>query len=165
MKYNKKYGCNMDMFDVLLNVVLISLCVYSLYYVYTYSKTNEQFIDMDRFDKGYSNINNNVRYNFNNFNENKGIPDLVLTNKTGGFMISVDYTKSDYTNDVVWIENDRSYNFNDMLIDENKNISVDISVYKAYYIRKSFNLRVNGTYKINIDSNNYQSLIASVNDL
>ena len=154
----------MDMLDVLLTIVLVSLCVYFIYYLYRLSKSREGFFDMDRYNN-YTNISSDVRYNFNNFNENKTTPDLVLTNKTGGFMIRVDYTKSDYTKEVAWIENDRSYNFNDMLIDGDSIKDIEISVYKAYYIHKSFNFKAFGTYKINIDSKDYQSLIASVNDL
>ena len=164
MKYNKKLGCNMDIFDVLFIVLLITLCIYSIYSLYKYNKSRESFFDMDRYNN-YTNISSDIRYNFNNFNENKTTPDLVLTNKTGGFMIRVDYTKSDYTKEVAWIENDRSHNFYDMLMDGDYIKDVDVSIYKAYYIKQRFNFQAYGTYKINIDSKDYKSLIASINNL
>jgi hypothetical protein len=155
----------MDMFDILITMVLVVICIYSLYYLYRYNKSQESFFDMDEYNI-YTNISKDVRYNFNNFNENKTKPGLVLTNKTGGFMIRVDYTKSDYTKEVAWIENDRSHNFYDMLIDDRDYIKdVDVSIYKAYYIKQRFNFQAYGTYKINIDSKDYESLIASVNNL
>ena len=165
MKYNKKTTCNIDIIDMLLTLLIIVISLYIMYFIYTsYHYTTESFTD--KYDTNFVNINDDIRYNFTDFNENKPVPDLVLTNKTGGFMIRVDYTTKDNKKEVVWIENNKSYNFHDIHIDSNKIIhNVDISVYKAQYIHTTFSFKAYESYKINIDSKDYQSLLASVNDL
>ena len=163
MKYNKKSGCNIDIVDMLLTLTLLIILIYVIYSIYK-SYQYENFTD--KYDNNFVNINNDIRYNFTDFNENKPAPDLVLTNKTGGFMIRVDYIKKDNSKEVVWIENNKSYNFHDIKVDSNKIIrNVDISVYKAQYIHTTFSFKAYESYKINIDSKDYKSLLSSVNDL